>query len=166
MQQIQLRGKHSHLFTLVDDEDFGYLSQFKWNALEDNAFTPSVIGKVKGRKCRMARLIMNVLDNNSVVIDHINGNGLDNRKENLRICSIRQNLQNRRKTSSKCTSKYKGVSWDSSRNKWQVHGRTDNGKTRNLGRYDNEEDAAQKYNEWALATFKEFSKLNCIERKK
>lgn len=91
-------------------------------------------------------------------IDHKNGDGLDNRKENLRVCSRSQNLFNRRKHS-KSSSSYKGVSWNPLHKKW--HSRImKNKKQINLGYFDKEIDAAIAYDESAKKLFGEFCHTN------
>ena len=106
---------------LVDDEDYEWLNQYNWQASNEKGrfyvkkgnYLGVINGKQRSTSVRMHRLIMNAPEN--MVVDHINGNGLDNRKENLRIVSNRQNLQN---LHIKKTSKYPGVSWQKTRNKW------------------------------------------------
>jgi hypothetical protein len=83
-------------------------------------------------------------------IDHININPLDNKIENLRILNCSQNTRNQNKRKN-CSSKYKGVSWDKQNNKWRADIKI-NGKSKNLGSFDNEEDAY-------LAYKKEYDKL-------
>lgn len=75
------------------------------------------------------------------IVDHINGNTLDNRIENLRACSYAENARNSRK-SKRNTSGVKGVTWNKSRKKWQA-GVTVNKKFKNLGYYESIEDAEQ-----------------------
>lgn len=76
-------------------------------------------------------------------IDHINGNGLDNRLANLRECSNAENCQNLGLRKSN-TSGFTGVSWSNERQRWQVHIR-ENGKSKALGRFLNREDAESAY---------------------
>lgn len=85
-------------------------------------------------------------------MDHINGNVLDNRKCNLRVCTKRQNYANSSKPNTPSYSKYKGVTWDKSRNKWfaQINVRPNK---YNLGRFESEIDAAKAYNRRRLALF-------------
>lgn len=87
-------------------------------------------------------------------IDHIDGVRSNNKISNLRLATRSQNCYN--KTSSRnSTSKYKGVSWDSSRNKW-ITSISVNGRTKHLGRYDSEEEAYQNFVEAAKVLHGEF----------
>ena len=78
-------------FSLVDDEDFDILSKFKWYYSKGRN-TNYAIAANNRKLIRMHRLIMN--PKKGFVIDHINGDGLDNRRENLRICSYSHNSMN------------------------------------------------------------------------
>lgn len=102
---------------------------------------------------------MNAAEN--LLIDHINHNPLDNRKCNLRICSFKQNRHN--STSVKnSSSKYMGVSYDKRRGYFRVQ-LAINGKQKELGRFQNEIDAAKFYNEQAIKHYGEFANLNNIK---
>jgi hypothetical protein len=97
-------------FAIVDDEDFEELSRYKWH-----------LAKARGCKSgyatttlRMHRMIMRPPA--GMFVDHINGDPLDNRRKNLRICTNAQNQQN---TGSRGgSSKYKGVSFNRKSGKW------------------------------------------------
>lgn len=91
------------------------------------------------------------------VVDHINGDKLDNRKYNLRICTIAENVRNSESRSG--TSRYKGVHWDSSRNKWLASLKYQR-ENKFLGRFDSEEQAAIAYDNAAKLYFGEFARLN------
>ncbi len=95
-----------------------------------------------------------------LVVDHINHNGLDNRKENLRICTVAENCRNSRPSKRKNKlSKYKGVSFDKKRKVYRVliwH----NKKQYFLGTFKNETEAAKAYDRKARELFGEFAYLN------
>lgn len=93
-------------------------------------------------------------------IDHKNGNGLDNQKSNLRLCSNQENSRNQRLKVSN-TSGYKGVSWSKQLNNWAVQIRI-NGKKVHGGYFLDKEEAAKKYNELAKQYHGEFANLNII----
>lgn len=155
-------------FALVDDEDYDFLNQWKWcysksykdlgYAIRFHYLTKS--GKQQKRKViSMHRVIMNTPI--GMYTDHINHNTLDNRKENLRICTPSQNHMNQRKFRGK--SKYKGVFWqkDCPINPWGAIIRI-NKKGIYLGSFPSEERAARAYDEAAILNFKEFASLNFV----
>src|SRR5689334_23622447 len=87
---------------LVDDEDYEALSRFKWHLSiggynrMSRGVTRSVRHAGKSSSVRMHRQILALPSEDHHVVDHINGNALDNRRANLRVCSQRQNLWNRK----------------------------------------------------------------------
>lgn len=93
------------------------------------------------------------------VVDHINGNRLDARRSNLRVCTQAQNNLNKVKTSAKVTSKYKGVSWRKSHSKWQATIYV-NKVQKHLGYFNLEVQAALMYDIAAKKLHKTFSNLN------
>jgi hypothetical protein len=160
-KQIPLASGH---VVLVDDEDYDRVSALRWfrlkNGKNDYAGRWAVRGK---RLLLMHRFILDVDGDPSVLIDHANGNGLDNQRANLRHASRSQNGANggkrliyaRRPT----TSKYKGVSYQQGFRKC-VARITVSGRSRYLGSFTNEEDAAAAYNRAALDAFGPFAYIN------
>ncbi|HUW14188.1 MAG TPA: HNH endonuclease, partial [Anaerolineae bacterium] len=150
---------------IVDDADFEWLNQWKWCAHKERAGYYAIRGiwiNGKTRRVYMHRLILNLPPD--MQTDHINGNGLDNRRLNLRVCTQSQNNANRRKWVS-CSSQYKGITWDKLRGKWQARINL-NGEQKHLGRFDDEHEAAVAYNEAATKLFDGFARLNVIMRSK
>lgn len=169
-KEIQLSNGHT---VLVDDEDYEWLNQWKWQygsggyAVRKEYLGYHYLGyKKKGKDITksipMHRLIMGVIDNPDVQIDHINGNPSDNRKENLRICTNAQNCRNRNKPNMETSSKYKGVSYYKATNSWSAHIKLNYKKT-HIGYYTLEEAAAMAYNVMAKLYHGEFAKLNDID---
>ena len=119
MRKIKLTNCNK--YTLVDDDDFEILNLFKWRLVVPRKCCPRVMTEINinafTKGILMHRLIMK--DPLNKQIDHINHDGLDNRKCNLRICNSSQNNSNRR-PSKKGTSKYKGVSWNQKDKAWGV----------------------------------------------
>lgn len=139
---------------IVDDDAFVWASQMNWTI--DRSGNTFYARNVKGR---LHRLVMGITDP-MVLIDHKNGNGLDNRKSNLRRCSVAENNRNCIKEPGK-TSSFKGVSWKSSRKKWQAQIKV-NGIVKYLGLFDNERNGAIAYNEAAQKYHGDFALLNQI----
>lgn len=129
-------------FAIVDDEDYEYLSQFKWYAGKSRKTYYAQRGAwIDGelKTVKMHHVIMGKKP--GFVVDHINGNGLDNRRENLRLVTPRQNLQNRHITR---TSQYPGVCWRKDTRKWNAWIRI--GKRNvNLGSFNDEYQAFLAY---------------------
>jgi hypothetical protein len=143
---------------IVDDIDFPTLNKYKWSFHGKYAHRVEIIGG-KQKHIYMHRDIMAFPV--GCDIDHINGNKLDNRKSNLRICTRSQNNANMGKPSNN-TSGYKGVSWDKRANKW-VARLNSNGKLQWSKHFDNKIDAAKAYNSVILEVFGQFAKLNNIK---
>lgn len=146
-------------FALVDDEDYEWLNQFKWH-YAGNGCARRNTSKVWGKPIHvsMHRVIMSCPD--GLVVDHINGDRLDNQKQNLRICTQSENSMNRVLASNN-TCGYKGVYWHKGKKRWYAH-ITINGKQKHIGLFKNIHDAARRYNEKALELFGEFAKVNVI----
>lgn len=146
------KGKY---FAMVDDEDFERVNQYDWQVAICywNIYAK---GLVKGKETYLHPFI---LKTNSLV-DHINGNGLDDQKHNLRITSTQKNAFNQ-KIRSNNTSGYKGVSWYRRLNKWVARINIDY-KGFTLGYFSDPVEAARAYNKKAVELFGEFARLNQI----
>jgi hypothetical protein len=140
MKEIPLtRGK----VALVDDEDYPELSKHRWYAHKERNvyYAVRMAPRTNGKKHTIRMHAAIVGTPKGMGTDHINGNGLDNRRENLRIVTTRENQQNQHIPR---TSKYPGVSWHKKSGKWIARIRV-SGKQRYLGIYDSEEKAARRY---------------------
>lgn len=142
---------------LVDDEDFEELSKYKWHAHKQCGGTfyagrNQKLANGKYRYIHMHKEIMNTPDD--MHTDHINHNGLDNRRENLRVCTSSQNMMNRLKHSNN-TSGFKGVSFHSRDKKWQAGIRL-NTKRIHLGYFTDKLSAIMAYREACVQYHKEF----------
>jgi hypothetical protein len=104
-------------------------------------------------------MILDVPD--GLITDHINGNGLDNRKSNLRIANHSINNLNQHKLRDNKTSRYRGVSWNKRDERW-VAALSINGRIKNLGSFKNEEIAVEVYN-LALEKYRQIKILELKE---
>ncbi len=159
MKQIKLtRDKYA----LVDDENFKYLNQFKWHCVPGRYtwYAARGVGPFKKqKKIYMQYAVINIPI--GMIVDHVNKNGLDNQKENLRICTRSQNSHNY-KIPRNNTSGFKGVFFDKQWNKWRAAIRI-NYKRFYLGSFENKIEAARSYDMAAKQYHGEFANLNFKE---
>lgn len=161
---IQIRlsknGKYNEYKAIIDIVD-GDLAQSNWcvTGVKKSNKPKYAIRKAEPKNELMHRVIMERILGRSLqdgeCVDHINGDGLDNRRENLRLASILQNNWNMRK-STRNTSGYKGVSYDKTRNKYRATIAV-NGKTKDLGRFDTAEAAFDAYKKATIEYRGEFA---------
>lgn len=146
-------------YALVDDEDYERANKQRWSFnKKDNIVRGSVVVDMKSKGILLHRFIMNAPKN--MQVDHINGNRLDNRKENLRLCTHQQNQMNKSKQVNN-TSGYKGVSLNKGKSKYRAR-ITLNRKEINLGSFKTKEKAALAYNQAAKKYHGKFANLNIL----
>jgi hypothetical protein len=161
MMEIPLGGKKAAgRVALIDDEDYALISQYRWCVYETRrgpgrgASGPYAVAlDHEGRFMRMHKLITGLPR-----VDHKNGNGLDNRRENLRGADYTQNAQNRPRRADSANP-YKGVKLIGRR--WYAR-ITERGKRRVIGSFATAEDAARAYNRAARDAFGEFAHFNDV----
>ena len=150
---------------LVDDEDYVWLSQWKWCAHKCVYKTRVVWYAKRGlgfkydkRTIFMHQEVAGVIG--ILKVDHRDGDGLNNQRNNLRPATTRQNGHNRRKSSfERQTSQFKGVYWNKRDGRWMAS-ITVEGRKWFLGYFDEEQDAAKAYDKAAKQAFGEFALLN------
>ena len=142
--------------SLIDTEDAVRVQHLRWGRHEAG-YVYNMLG---ARGNRTNTYIHNIIlpPTDGIEIDHINGDGLDNRKVNLRLVTHAQNQMNRRKKA-EATSIYKGVYWHSGSQIWCAKIGKDSKQT-HLGSFVLELDAMKAYNKAALKLFGEYAKLN------
>ena len=163
MGRIQLSGKNFHLYVLVDDNDMPLVSQYKWYlqgrgyAYRNRKYKNNIrdVGEIA-----MHRMILGLTDP-TIHVDHINGNKLDNRRENLRICTIQENNLKRgiRKDN---TSGAKGVHFNKKTGKWMARISIGN-KRYYLGLFTLKEEAIKAYNKACKKYHGKFAQLNFVK---
>lgn len=141
---------------LLDDCDFEIISAHSWR-INPQERTNYAITTINNTTVGMHQLILPT-HNEILVVDHIDDNGLNNQRINLRLITKAQNNQ-RARVSTANTSGYKGVSYDANRDKYYAYIQH-NGKSINLGRWSTAEKAAIAYNSKAKELFGEFARIN------
>ncbi len=157
MKEIKLTN--SDKVVLVDDQDYEFLNQWKWH-IDSVGYAARSGSKGAKASIRMHRQIM--CPPKGLIVDHKNGISLDNRKENLRVCTRHQNQMNLKVPRFKNkASKYKGVSKEERGNArpWRAY-IVFNDKQIWLGGHYTERDAAIAYNAKAIELYGEFARLN------
>ncbi len=164
MKKIKLTQRK---YALVDDEDFEYLNQFKWFAIKNGhtfyaARSVWLRNELKEIQSLMHREIIHTPKGKMTA--HLDGNGLNNRKYNMRVCSNKENQQNRQTVRGK--SKYKGVYLHKQKDRQKVYfywsAQIKGDKEMHLGSFKTEKEAALAYNKKAKELFGEFAYLNKI----
>lgn len=156
------KGKY---LTLVSDRDFRQLSKYSWHVIKERGGTKYAATsiKVNGRYKRvlMHRMIMG--EKLNFLIDHADGNGLNNTRENLRFCTYAQNNANSKVRSTNRVG-FKGVKHIDNPTKPWLASIKHEGQQIYLGQYARVEDAARAYNEAAKKYYGEFARLNVLPR--
>ena len=157
MRYIKLKTGHK---VLVDNEDYNTLKKYNWFYGSKGY---AIKNKTKDSDTRLMHRFILGLHKNDPIVDHINGNPLDNRKKNLRLCTQKQNTKNgsRHKDGS---SNYKGVHYHKLTGKWRAQICIDY-KRKSLGLFNSQIDAAKEYNKAATKYHCKFAKLNNVNRK-
>jgi hypothetical protein len=129
---------------VIDAADVPLVDGFNWSAVVRKQTVYAVGSICDGQKWRNTRMHRVILGGaGGLEVDHIDGNGINNRRGNLRVATHAQNTRNQR-THSDNASGFKGVSWDKAARKWRAD-ITLNGLRRNLGRFATPEAAHAAY---------------------
>ncbi len=165
MKRIELtQGKYA----LVDDEDYEYVLCYKWHTLKSKKNYYAVTALEMGNGKKFTINMHNFVTENpqGSLLDHINRNGLDNRKANLRKCSYAQNSLNRRLDKLKNKTGYRGVYLSEYKNKRKFTSYLKvNGSVLYLGIFESKIQAAKAYDNAAKLHHKEFAVLNFPEKR-
>jgi hypothetical protein len=145
-------------YAIVDADDYARVNRHKW-CLSRTGNQLYAQRRCRGKTIRMHQLIMN--PPRGMVVDHIDGNGLNNRRSNLRICTRLENTRNRRRNPSTATG-FKGVWRDKKTGKYWAQIQLSRRPTR-LGSFATAVEAARAYDRKAIELFGEFACLNFPE---
>jgi len=163
--EVPLHGKKAAgRVALVDDEDYDLVMQYSWHVDEyqrknrRGMHGPYAMANARGPKPH-TMIRMHTLITGWALVDHRDGNGLNNRRSNLRDVTGTQNAANQRKRVGRSLSRYKGVTWHRRDHKWKAQIK-DGSRRRHIGNFINEDDAARAYDAAALAAWGEFALLN------
>lgn len=162
---------HSGHIGYIDLEDFDRVKEYWWTVRTTSRakyafrnYVCEVTGKA--RLQLLHRFILDLPHKNGVSVDHVDRNGLNNCRSNLRVCTQAENSRNHGKfKQGECTSSYTGVSWSKVQNLWHAYIWKDY-KRIHLGYFENEEDAAYAYDAAAREMFGEFANPNFKREKK
>lgn len=159
MKLIKLNSKkYPDRYVQVDDSDFSLLSMRDWFVCDSGNGRLYAACLCNNRKIvRMHKIITGTVNSN-MVVDHIDGNTLNNQRHNLRICSQQQNIMNKRKQSNN-VSGYIGVSFCRRDGKWQADCSI-NGKNHYIGSYSTALMAAIVRDRVVKHLYGEFASLN------
>lgn len=146
---------------LVDEADWADVSQFDWNSNGAGYAQRNTVLDGRRTTVFMHREIMGLKRGDGLLVDHANGNRLDNRRENLRICTRSQNQWNRG-AQSNSKSGVKGVFWDARRQKWRASIKQHR-KEKHIGYFDSIVDAANAYAIAAAQMHGDFAKSSTAE---
>lgn len=156
MRKIPLtQGK----FALVSDSDYESLVKFKWYAAKHNKvfYATRASKRVNGKQVMINMHSFIMKTPKGMETDHVDGDGLNNQRKNLRICTVSQNAMNRKPFSNN-KSGLKGVYWEKSRKKWNAR-ICFGGNRVNLGYFSSALDAYKAYCDACIKNHGEFNRL-------
>lgn len=141
---------------VIDDDDFEIVNKHKWRLCMNHGRKYAVTGTYRKDTGLILLHRFILKPSKGQMVDHVNGDGLDNRRENIRICNHTQNMWNSRIQKNN-KSGFKSVTFEAGA--WRARISV-NRKRKCLGRFKTAEEAARAYDKWAKIYFGEFANLN------
>jgi hypothetical protein len=158
MKTVPLHGPSgAGRVALVDDEDYELVIKYRWRPKRESHTTYAMATAPGDSTIKMHQVIMGANG-----VDHRNGDGLDNRRSNLRLATVSQNAMNKKRCRRPTVSGYKGVAWRHERSTWIARIYLD-GRQIYLGQFGSAQEAARAYDAAARDLFGEFALLNFPE---
>lgn len=145
-------GAHTYL----DDEDYHRAKDFHWHKTKNGYVAGTVLEDGVRKRVYLHRWLMNAQPGQ--LVDHIDGNPLNNRRRNLRLVTRSQNQANRRRNANS-RSRYKGVTWHKHKKKWLARIQVE-GRRITIGYFDTPLLAAHMYDAFARSHFGEYARTN------
>lgn len=130
---------------LIEPDDLHFVQWYRW-CLDNNGYARTRT-KADG-VLLMHRHLMGLKKGDGLEVDHVNGDGLDNRRSNLRVCTHAENVQNR-SSAPGSTSRYRAVYWDRQKRKWRARVHTQ-GRYHHVGYFASEAEAGAAAEEYVL----------------
>ena len=144
------------LFALVDEEDYSKVHPYTWCASRKR-YTDMVMAPIRGQRNRFVYLHRVIMaPPKGFLVDHRDGDGLNNRRENLRVCTVAENNRNRRRMQRTNTSGVRGAYWSAERARWEATISV-NDRTVHLGRFRTKEEAHAAYAVAAIRFYGDFA---------
>lgn len=144
---------------LIDDEDYELFCSHNWHFVKGRNTFYLYTNIIKDKKRKTVALHQIILTcPKDMCIDHIDRNGLNNQRSNLRVCNRSENQCNQFKRKN-TSSQYRGVSWNKYQQRWECYINKDQKRTF-IGKFKSEVEAARKWDEYAKKIHGEFARLN------
>jgi len=147
--------------TSLDDEDYDRAQAFRWHKTANGYVAGTVIEQGARKRVYLHRWLLDAQPGQ--LVDHLDGNPLNNRRANLRLATRSQNQANRRRNRTS-RSRYKGVTWHQGQQRWMARLQV-NGRRITIGYYADPLQAAYEYDAFARTYFGEYARLNFPPRR-
>lgn len=156
-----IRVTRGNAHTYLDDADYERAKDFHWYKTQNGYVAGSVVEQGVRRRVYLHRWLLDAQPGQ--IVDHIDGNPLNNRRANLRLATRSQNQANRRRNATS-RSRYKGVTWHKGRGRWMARIQVD-GRRMHLGYFTTPLEAAYMYDAFAQSRFGEYARVNIPQRR-